>query len=150
MGDLAIVQNDQFEIKSTYGDASLSGKLTDVMKAMNGLQRVRIQGKAVCVEGDELLSIIVMGVIYRATGFDDTPGTGLARVRSLGSDQLAKRVKVMGKPVILQGSQLDGMFQGMFPSMNTKGPSPIPDPKVAAPRMGKGTLTATESRVKIT
>jgi uncharacterized Zn-binding protein involved in type VI secretion len=148
MGDAVVVGGDTFTVDPSFGDATVAGKLTSNMIAVGSLSRVKIQGKPVCVQGDESVSIFLPGLTYTAGSFASPPGTGLARNMSLAADQIAKRVSVNGKKVVLKGSQFKATFQGMSPAMDSSSGAPVPDPMVATPRPGQGTINATEQRVK--
>lgn len=148
MGDTVVVGGDMFSVESTFGDATVAGKLTSNMIAVGCAGRVKIQRKPVCVEGDESVSIFLPGLTYTAGAFSNA-GAGLARKLSLGPDQLAKRVKVNGKKVMLKGSQFKAVFQGMGPATQTTPTGPVPDPMVATPRPGQGTIDAKETKVKV-
>lgn len=145
--DKVVVSGDPFSVEANFDDAQLKGKLTSAMIAVGSAGRVKIQGKPVCVEGDEPLSIFLLGVMYTAGAFSSPAGAGLVRVLSLGAEQRSARVTVNGKKLMLQGEKFDASFQGMSPAFQPGSP-PVPDPMVAKPRLGKGSIDAKETKVK--
>ncbi|MFT3767557.1 MAG: hypothetical protein QM820_19045 [Minicystis sp.] len=148
MGDAIVLGGDKFTVESAFEDATLSGKLNNNMIAVGGGGRVKIKGKPVCVQGDESVSIFLPGLMYKAGSFSNPAGAGLVRYLSLAPDQVSKRVSVNGKKVMLKGSQFKALFQGMSPAMQPTATGPMPDPMVAKPRTGQGTIDAKETKVK--
>lgn len=148
MGDTVVVGSDTFSVDPSFGDATVAGKLTSNMIAVGCAARVKIQGKPVCVQGDESVSIFLPGLTYTAGSFASPTGTGFVRIMSLAPDQIAKRVSVNGKKLILKGSQFKATFQAISPAMDSSSGAPVPDPMAATPRAGQGSINATEQKVK--
>lgn len=149
MGDKAIVKDDAFTFEATSGARTLAAPLDGKMVAIGGMGKVKIQGKEVCVDGDEKL-VIPITPQYKTPPFTAAPGAGLGTIAALGGDQKAKKVKVNSKAVILKGSTFQAKFMGTAPAMKPVPPPPPNDLTFAAPSMGTGTFTATETKVTIT
>ncbi len=141
MGDFIVITGDQAIFDgSTFGDA----KVVAPPGVISGKGKAKITGKPVCIDGDEL-TVVVSGCIY-TTSKCTIPGSGTLLIKSLASDQKAKKVKSGGKPVILKGSQFDAKFMVMVPAQQPSVPSPIPDTMLQY--MGKGTFQTTNTKVK--
>jgi uncharacterized Zn-binding protein involved in type VI secretion len=149
MGDAIVLAGDMFSVETTFGDATVKGKNQGNMQAVGGAGRVKIQGKPVCVEGDEKLSILLPGLLYTTAAFGDVPGIGLAKITALGPDQISKKVSVGGKKVILKGSKFTAEYKGFAPAQKISGPGVlVPDPTFAAKPPGQGKIDAKEDKVK--
>jgi hypothetical protein len=87
----------------------------------------KINGKAVCVEGDES-RVSVPGCMYVTPQYS-IPGTGTLKIAALGSDQKARAEKTGGKTLLLKGSKFQARFEVQTPAQQPPpGPgAPIPD-----------------------
>lgn len=124
------------------------GQATVVVQPGNmmGTGKSNVEGKPVCVEGDEK-KVMVPGCTYMA-GQYSIPGVGMLTIDSLAGDQKAKKSKSGGKKIILKGSNFNAKFKVLQPAMQPPpGPgSPVPDsnPEYS----GKGQFITTNMTVK--
>jgi hypothetical protein len=143
MGKAIVVGGDAFNVDPSFGDAKVTGKLKNDMVAVGGGGRVKIQGQPACVQGDELMSVLLPGLVYTAGAH--SAGVGLVHSASVDAKQVSKHVSVNGRKVILADCGFDALFQALSPA---KDPSGVPDPMAAAPRRGKGKIQAAKTKVK--
>ena len=139
MLDFILTTGDQAIFIPTFGKAIvvvLPGNLT-------GTSRAKVQGRTICVEGDEK-KIIVPGCPYTSPP-NVTPGAGILSIQSLAANQKAKRVKSGGKAVLLKGSSFKAKFQVLAPATL---PPPVPTPDAIIQYFGTGTFMTTNIRAK--
>ncbi|NER97017.1 MAG: hypothetical protein F6J86_24735 [Symploca sp. SIO1B1] len=142
MADFILVTGDKAMFNPTFGAATvvvLPGTLV-------GTGKDTINGKPVCVDGDEK-KVIVPGCMYMTPQYS-IPGVGTLSIQSLGGNQKAKKNKSGGKPVLLKGSTFKAKFQVMTPAQQ---PPPAPGPPIpdATPQYsGTGSFITTNLKVK--
>jgi hypothetical protein len=83
--------------------------------------KVKACGKKVCLKDDEK-SVKSMGCMYLNPSYP-IPGMGTLKVFKLAPDQLTKKVKAEGKPLILKGKFFDAVFEVMMPGMQLPPPA---------------------------
>lgn len=112
-------------------------------------KKVKVCGKPVCLKGDEK-SVKSMGVMYLAPPGYPIPGMGTLKVFKLAPDQLTKKTKAEGKPLILKGMFFDAVFEVMMPAMQLPPPAMGGAPDSMTKYMGgKGQLVElTNMKVK--
>lgn len=83
--------------------------------------KTKVCKKKVCLKDDEK-SVKAMGCMYINPAYP-IPGMGTLKVFKLAPNQLTKKVKVEGKPVILKGIMFDAVFEVMMPGMQLPPPA---------------------------
>ncbi|KAF3886728.1 MULTISPECIES: hypothetical protein [Nostocales] len=139
MLDFILIANDPAIFNPTFGKAIV----VVFPRTLSGTGRATVQGRTICVEGDEK-RVIVPGCPYTSPPFV-TPGAGTLSIQSLNPNQKATRVKSGGKAVLLKGSTFNARFQVMVPAIQPSLP-PISDPVPVY--TGTGTFFTTNMRVK--
>ncbi|MBC6424740.1 MAG: hypothetical protein GDA38_27205 [Hormoscilla sp. SP12CHS1] len=144
MADDILITGDEVKFDSSFGKATVTVLVKPVTLAGSG--KGKINGKPICVEGDEK-KVIVPGCLY-TTKKHTIPGTGTLTIEGLGGDQKAKKTKSGGKPVLLKGGKFKAKFQKMVPAQQPPpGPgSPIPD--LTLQYSGNGSFETTNQKVK--
>lgn len=142
MADFILVTGDIVMFDPAFGPATI----IPIPGTLSGTGRSRLDGKVVCVEGDEK-NVLVSGVTYMSGSFT-IPGVGMLKIDSLGGDQKATATKSGGKAVLLKGSTFTAKLQIMVPAMQPPpGPGPpIPDPMTQY--TGTGKFITTNMKVK--
>jgi hypothetical protein len=98
-------------------------------------------GSPVCVEGDEK-SVVLSGIAYVNGSF--VGGLGTLKIEKLSGDQVAQKLEVGGKKVILVGSQFDAVFEVVTPAQT---PSTPPSPDATPRYSGKGTFVTSNQKL---
>lgn len=130
MAEFIIIDGDIATFSVTFG----SRTVVSVPGAITGSGDATINGKAVCIEGDED-SLNVKGVPYTDGAFS-IPGTGnITLKKATGVDGVSSK-----KPVLTAGKSYDAEFTVTQPAKQP-GVPPVDDPN-ASPTMGKATFTA--------
>ena len=141
MADFILVTGDKAMFNPTFGQATvvaLPGTLVGTGKDL-------INGKPVCVDGDEK-KVIVPGCMYMTPQYS-IPGVGTLSIQSLGGNQKAKKNKSGNKPVLLKGSTFTAKFQVMVPAQQPQ-PSGPPIPDATPQYSGTGSFITTNLKVK--
>ena len=121
MADTVIVDGDLALFMPNFGAAIV----VPVPGTITASGKPTVQGKAVCVDGDEA-SVEVQGVVYMTPQYS-IPGTGTLKIDALGGDQLATKVTADDTALILKGSTFNAVFEVMAPAQQPSAPSPVPD-----------------------
>lgn len=144
--DTIIMDGDQVIFLPTMGAAVVvvqPGK-------MIASGKTTINGTPICIDGDEK-NVEVPGCTY-ISGAHVTPGSGTLKIDALAGDQLTKKTKSGGTPIILKGSMFTSKFEVQSPAQDptpvASGGSPIPDAK--ASYSGKGQLISANIKFKAT
>lgn len=140
--DTIIIDTDQAVFQPAFGAATVVVR-PGIMK---GTGKTTLQGKFVCVDGDEK-QLMVPGCMYTAGAFS-APGVGTLKIEALAGNQLTTKTKSGGKPVILKGATFTAKFEVQVPAMNPAPPSPVPDPM--SMYMGQGQFVSTNVKFKAT
>jgi len=141
MADIILIEGDQVMFLPTFGPATVvvkPGKL-------EGSGPATINGKKVCVEGDEG-KVEVPGCIYMTPQYS-IPGSGTLKIDSLAGNQTASKTATGGKPVLLKGGNFTAKFKvDSQAKQPPPGPgSPVPD---ATPEYsGNGMFIPTNTKV---
>ena len=123
MPDLILIEGDQVIFIPAFGPATVvvqPGKL-------EGSGPAAIQGKIICVEGDET-NVQVAGCTYMTPQYS-IPGTGTLKIAALAGNQKATKTATGGKSVLLKGGNFTAKFEVQSPAQQPPpGPGPpIPD-----------------------
>ncbi|NES84096.1 MAG: hypothetical protein F6K10_23300 [Moorea sp. SIO2B7] len=140
MADFILITGDKAMFNPTFGQATVTVRPGDLI----GTGKHKINGKLVCVDGDEK-KVTVPSCPY-ITSKCSIPGMGMLFIKSLASDQKAKNVKSGGKPVLLKGGEFKAKFTVLVPAQQPSAPNPIPDTTLQY--SGSGTFLSTNSKVK--
>jgi hypothetical protein len=146
-----LTQKSMLDSILTSGDQAifipLFGKAIVVVRpgTLTGTGRARVQGRTICVEGDEK-KVIVPGCPYTSPP-QVIPGAGMLTIQSLAANQKARRVKSGGKAVLLKGSTFTAKFQVLAPATL---PPPVSTPDTILQYSGTGTFMTTNFRAKAT
>jgi len=123
MSDTVLLDGDQVLFMPMFGAAIVvvqPGRL-------RGSGPATVQGKKVCVDGDEA-QVQVPGCTYM-TASHPIPGTGTLKVLALAPDQRAQHCQTGGKPMLLKGGQFQAKFEVQSPAQMPAPPGPpVPDP----------------------
>lgn len=104
-----------------------------------------LQGKKLCVEGDEA-KLTVPGCVY-TTPQHSIPGTGALKIASLAPNQKATKTKTGRKAVLLKGGNFTAKFEVQAPAQQpVPGSSPVPDATPQYSGMGSFVTTNTKFR----
>jgi hypothetical protein len=142
MTDFVLITGDTVMFNPTFGQAIVVVQ----PGTLNGTGKDNVDGKLVCVEGDEA-TVRVLGCAYQTPQYS-IPGVGMLSIASLGADQTAKRTKAGGKAVLLKGSVFNAKFEVMVPAQQPPpGPS-SPTPDSTPQYSGTGSFVTTNVRVQ--
>jgi hypothetical protein len=140
MADFILITGDKAMFNPNFGQAIVTVRPGDLI----GTGKDKINGKLVCVDGDEK-KVIVPGCTYMTPQYS-IPGMGMLFIESLAGNQKAQKTKSSGKPVLLKGGQFQAKFTVLVPAQQPSAPSPIPD---ATPQYsGNGTFLSMNIKVK--
>jgi Contractile injection system spike tip protein len=140
MADFILMTGDKAIFNPNCGQAIVVVRPADLM----GSGQAKINGKPVCVDGDEK-KVLVIGCAY-TTAQHNIPGVGMLSIQALAGNQKAKKTKSGSKPVLLKGASFQSKFQVMVPAQQPSTPSPIPD---ATPQYaGTGSFMTTNRKMK--
>lgn len=140
MADYILITGDKAMFKPNFGQAIITVRPGDLI----GTGKDKINGKLVCVDGDEK-QVIVPGCPYMTPQYS-IPGMGMLLIESLSGNQKAQKTKSGGKPVLLRGGQFNAKFTVMVPAQQPSAPSPIPD--TTPQYSGSGTFISMNLKVK--
>lgn len=140
MPDFILITGDKAMFNPTFGQATITVRPGDLI----GTGKDKINGKLICVDGDEK-KVIVPGCPYITPQYS-IPGVGMLFIQSLAANQKAKKTKSGGKPVLLKGASFNAKFTVMVPAQQPSAPNPIPDntPQYS----GTGTFISMNLKVK--
>lgn len=142
MSDFILITGDKAMFNPAFGQAMVTVRPGDLI----GTGKGKINGKLICVDGDEK-TVIVPGCPYMTPQYS-IPGVGILSIQSLGGNQKATKTKSGGKPVLLKGATFTAKFQVAVPAQQPTPAGPIPD---ATPQYsGTGTFMTTNFKVKAT
>ena len=142
MADFILTTGDLAMFNPTFGQAIVTARPGNLM----GSGKDKVNGKIVCVDGDEK-KVIVPGCSYM-TPQCSIPGVGMLTIESLAANQKAKKTKSGGKPVLLKGGTFKAKFQVMVPAQQPpSGPNP-PIPDSTPQYSGSGTFITTNLVLK--
>lgn len=145
MADSILLTGDTVMFDPVFGLAVLS-PLSPLSATLSGTGGRQIDGKAVCVEGDEK-NVMVSEVIYTSGSFT-IPGKGILKIESLGSDQKATVTKTWGKAVLLKGSTFTARLQITTPAMQQRPIPFLPIPDPTTEYIGTGEFITTNVKEK--
>jgi hypothetical protein len=123
MSDEILRSGDQAIYNPTFGPAMVTvspGTLTGTGAQVNAVKA------RVCVQGDQA-SATVPGCAYVSGPFV-TPGTGTLSISALGVDQLSRKSRSGGKPLMLRGTTSTAKFEVISPATKPGPEGPVPDP----------------------
>lgn len=123
MSDEILRSGDQAIYNPAFAPALVTvspGTLTGTGPQVKALQA------QVCVQGDEA-SATVPGCPYMSGSFT-IPGVGTLSIAALGADQLSKKSRAGGKPLMLRGTTFTAQFQVTVPATMPTPGGPVPDP----------------------
>ncbi len=141
--DTIVVDGDKVLFDRTYGPATVVVKPGKI-KATG---KTTVQNKKVAVKGDEG-KVEISGCTYISAAFP-IPGTGNLKIAALGPDQVTKKIKSGGKPILVQGSVFIARFEVQSPAkIIPPGSAPVSDPTPFY--MGTGKLLPSNDKVKAT
>ena len=112
----------------------LTGSSTDVI----------VVGTPVCLQGDELPTVLRVPLVYTAPPFT-IPGTGSLTL-TLMPDNLTRVTTNAGKPLLLKGGTFQAMFTVDSPATQPTPGGPVPDPVAEKP--GTAQFISTNQIVK--
>ncbi len=138
--DFVITDGDEVEFLPNFGPAIVSVK-PGKMKASG---QTTINGKKVCVEGDEK-KIEITNCDYISGSF--LKGKGTLTIKKLVSSQLTQKAKSGNKSVILKGKPFIAQFDVTSPA---KMPTPPNTPDPVPIYIGMGKFKAGNSKIKAT
>lgn len=104
---------------------------------------MKVNHMAVCLEGDELPSMIMPPQPYVSPPYV-IPGTGTVKL-TLNPDNKTQRSK-NGKPILIKGTPFKAEFQVVSPAMQPTPSGPVPDG--ASKKSGTAEFITTNTRVK--
>jgi Contractile injection system spike tip protein len=142
MSDLVLMDGDQVVFLPAFSPAIVvvqPGKLA-------GSGPATIQGKAICVDGDET-KVSVPGCAYM-TPSHPIPGTGTLKIAALAGNQKATHTQTGGKLVLLKGAMFTAKFEVQSPAQQPTPGGPVPD---GSPQYsGQGQFVTLNSQVSAT
>ena len=121
MADFILTTTDQAIFDPEVGLATVT--LPPLPPTLEGSGNGTIDGKTICVEGDEKKIIVLCEYIKPPHMI---PGNGELSIK-LALNQIAMRTKSKGRPVLLKGDTFVAEFRVMLPA-EEPGEPPIPDP----------------------
>ncbi|RKN01410.1 hypothetical protein [Aquimarina sp. AD10] len=140
--DLIIMDGDTVQF-STIGAITLLPPMpTTVIKASG---ETTINGKKVCVEGDEK-KVEIANCSYIIPPFT-IPGSGTLKINNLAPNQLTQKSKSDNKSLILKGKLFIAIFEVKSPA---KQPPPINAPDPLPMHIGTGKLIPNNIKIKAT
>lgn len=110
---------------------------------IKGSGKTKINGKNVCVKGDET-KVKIEGCAYVKVPFLN--GVGTLTIQELTSDQVAKNCTSTKKPMILKGSNFKAKFTVEIPAVNPSNGQP--EHKKNDAFEGKGYFLSTNTKIK--
>lgn len=121
MADFIVLDGDTVQFLPTFGAAVVVVQ----PGTMQGSGPATLDGKTVCVEGDEQ-NVSVPGCMYITPQYS-IPGTGTLAIDSLAGDQVAGKTQTGDTPVMLKGGQFTAKFEVQSPAQQPTSGPPVPD-----------------------
>lgn len=121
MADFILIDGDKAMFLPSFGAATVvvqPGTIT-------GSGPATLQGKAVCVQGDER-SVSVPGCTYMTPVYS-IPGTGTLKIEALAGNQIAQHTRTGSKKMLLKGGQFQAKFEVQSPAQQPTPGGPVPD-----------------------
>ncbi|KVN28366.1 hypothetical protein [Burkholderia ubonensis] len=125
-----VTDGDELKFDPMFGNRQVT--LTSLPARIAGSGRATVDGKQVCIVGDELK--VKLSATYITPNFS-IAGTGLVTISGLDNDQIAQDC-INGRALITQGSQFDACFTPTKPAEQPGTPNNILDSM--SPSYGKG------------
>ena len=142
MADFILITGDKAVFNGILGEAFIIQPAI-LTANLAGTGTKKINGKKVCISGDERQVKLYCSYV---TKIHTSPGVGMLTISSLADNNIAKKTKSKGQPVMLKGATFKAKFQVAVPAMQPSAPSPIPD---ATPQYnGTGTFISKNLKVK--
>lgn len=138
MPDFILIEGDKANFLPTFGIAVVVVKPGDLKGSGSGT----VKGKKFCVKGDEK-NVTVPNCTY-ITPQHPIPGMGTLKIAALANNQVAKKTKTGGNPVLLKGGVFTAVFEVSSPAKHPSGLADAPKKQY----FGKGTFTTTNKKVK--
>jgi len=142
MADLILQDGDKAIFMPTFGAATVVVQ----PGTLEGSGPMKINGKIVCVEGDED-KVSVSGCMYMTPVYS-IPGTGTLSIESLADNQKAKQTKTDGKAVLLKGSTFTAKFEVQSPAQQPPPGTSPPIPDATPQYSGSGMFVTMNSKVQ--
>lgn len=130
MSDDILIDGDLVTFMPNFGAAIV----TPLPGTLQGSGPGTVNGKKICVEGDEK-NVSVPGCVYMTPQYC-IPGIGTLKVDALAGDHKATKTKTGGLAVLLKGGIFTAKFEVQSPAQQPTPSGPIPD---TAPQYGGGT-----------
>ncbi len=140
--DLIIMDGDTVQF-STIGAITLLPPMPTTV--IEGSGKTTINGKKVCVEGDEK-KVEIANCSYTIPPFT-IPGSGTLKINSLAPNQLTQKSKSGNKSLILKGELFTAIFEVKSPA---KQPPPVNMPDPLPMHIGTGELIPSNNKIKAT
>lgn len=91
---------------------------------LSGSGRGTIDGRIVCVQGDEASAIVAAAAYFTPTF--PRPGVGMLRITALAPDQISTKATSGGCAVLLRGSRFQAQLQVLAPASNDVSADVVP------------------------
>ncbi|WP_130734448.1 hypothetical protein [Flavobacterium sp. J27] len=137
-----IIKNGDHVVFSSSGPIMLLPPLPITVIKATG--ETTINGKKVCVEGDE--KKVEISCSYTVSPYI-MPGSGKLKIQSLSPEQLTKKAKSGAKSLILKGKLFTAIFEVETPA---KQPPPTNAPDPLPLYMVKGEFITNSTKIKAT
>ena len=142
MPDYILIDGDQALFLPNFGAAIVVVRPGD-LRASGPATR---GGKRVCADGDER-QVAVPGCTYITPQYS-IPGNGTLKIAALNGDQVARKTRTGGKPMLLKGSQFTAKFEVQSPALQPPpGPGP-PIPDATPEYLGSGMFITTNYKFR--
>ena len=144
MTDFILTTNDQ----AIFDEPPAEFGLTIVIAPpgiLQGSGNATINGKTICVEGDE--KKIIVPCTY-TTSVYTIPGNGELSIKTLAPNQKAIRARSNGRHLLLKGDTFSAQLQVLRPAMEPT--EPIPTPDTTLQYSGTGFFNTTNRTTKAT
>jgi len=142
MADFILSSGDQITIRAPIQDVLIPVPL--IFPLQGSGSSVHVNGKPICVEGDEIPEPLKQVFPYTAPPFV-IPGQGKLRI-TLTPGHWTKATKHNGKAILLKGGDFTVIFEVTVPAQQPAAPTPIPE--VPRPRTGSGSYITLNTTVK--
>jgi len=123
MADFVLLDGDQVEFVSRFGDATVVVE----PGVIQGTADVSYRSKSLCLEGDEE-RVLVEGCRYVSGAFN-IAGVGRLKIKRLGANQVSQKMTFKGRHVLLKGHAFEAVFEVQQPASQLQPPGrPLLDP----------------------
>ena len=139
--DSIIMDGDEVKFLPTFSGAVVSVKPGKIEAS----GKTTINGKKVCVEGDEK-KIEITNCSYIMPPFT-IPGSGTLKINNLTSGQLTQKTKSGNKSLLLEGKLFIALFEVQSPA---ELPTPPNTPDPVPLYIGQGKLISGNNKIKAT